>query len=700
MTSSRNIKLLTMTAAGVLMIWMLSGSGTPQAAAASVNVGKKSIGGVVTSSKGPEAGVWVIAQTKDLPAPYTKIVVTDDQGRYVVPDLPPANYTVWVRGYGLVDSKPQSAALGKETDLKAEVAPDPQTAAKVYPAAWWASMMKFPDDKAEQRKMVLDMKECYDCHQLGNDLTRHIEHSSVPNAKTTMEAWDQRTKLGPSGPSMGGFFQAFGAQKQMFVDWVDSIAKGAAPMTPPSRPQGLERNLVITEWDWGLPKQGRSDAAAADTRNPRINANGPMFEVSEMTDTVNIVYPTQNKTEIIKVNTEAPKLISGFNAADSESPYAGHNPWERNGDPRSVAIDAKGRAWMTLRNRANTSQPAWCTSPDNKYAAWEPIKQGGKQVAVYDPKTKTWEHIDTCFTPDHNEIGEDNVIYYGHGSGIAWVDINMWDKTHDSEKSQGWCQGVLDTNGSGKIEKGWTEADQPVDPTKDHRARFGSYGVAINLKDGAVWMAGIGRGDKRLARVVKGNNPPESCVAEFYEPPSDTPLEVFGSGGVTVDPNGVVWQNWRVSGHFTSFDRSKCKSTKDPQATGKSCPEGWSVYRDTSVPTYQNSVYTTQASYLTHIDYWDVLGMGKGVPLYGTTNLDALVAFNPATKEFVHLHIPYPMGFMPRAATGRIDDPKTGWKGKGLWTDYGMYAQWHMEGGYGTLPKAVKMQMRPNPLAD
>src|SRR5580698_134097 len=120
MTRNRSIQLFTLTAAGVL-IWILSGSGTPEVAAASVNVGKKSIGGVVTSSKGPEAGVWVIAQTKDLSTPYTKIVVTDDQGRYVVPDLPQANYTVWVRGYGLADSKPQSAALGKETDLKAEV---------------------------------------------------------------------------------------------------------------------------------------------------------------------------------------------------------------------------------------------------------------------------------------------------------------------------------------------------------------------------------------------------------------------------------------------------------------------------------------------------------------------------------------------------------------------------------------------------
>ena len=69
-----------------------------------VSVDNDDIGGVVTSPKGPEAGVWVIAETTDLPTKFVKIVVTDDRGRYVLPDLPKANYNVWVRGYGLVDS--------------------------------------------------------------------------------------------------------------------------------------------------------------------------------------------------------------------------------------------------------------------------------------------------------------------------------------------------------------------------------------------------------------------------------------------------------------------------------------------------------------------------------------------------------------------------------------------------------------------
>ena len=159
-----------------------------------------------------------------------------------------------------------------------------------------------------------------------------------------------------------------------------------------------------------------------------------------------------------------------------------------------------------------------------------------------------------------------------------------------------------------------------------------------------------------------------------------------------------MWQNWRASGHFSSFDRSKCKTTRDPQATGQSCPEGWTFYRKND-PTYTNSVFHANESYLTHMDVHDVLGFGKDTPMYGSMNTDAIEVLLPRAKQFVTLRVPYPMGFFARSANGRIDDPKTGWKGKGLWADYATYTEWHIEGGKGTLPKVVKFQMRPNPLA-
>src|SRR5213080_1279253 len=114
-------------------------------AAQTAPIGTADIAGVVTGPNGPEAGVWVIAETHDLATKFVRIVVTDDQGRYLIPDLPKATYDVWVRGYGLVDSPKLKSAGGKTLDLKATTAPNARAAAQYYPAGYWLSMLKVPD---------------------------------------------------------------------------------------------------------------------------------------------------------------------------------------------------------------------------------------------------------------------------------------------------------------------------------------------------------------------------------------------------------------------------------------------------------------------------------------------------------------------------------------------------------------------------
>ena len=109
-----------------------------------VSIGATDIGGVVTSANGPEAGVWGIAETTDLPTKFAKIVVTDDAGRYVIPALPKANYKIWLRGYGLVDSPRVDGAPGKPLNLTATIAPTPADAAKYYPGMYWYSMLSIP----------------------------------------------------------------------------------------------------------------------------------------------------------------------------------------------------------------------------------------------------------------------------------------------------------------------------------------------------------------------------------------------------------------------------------------------------------------------------------------------------------------------------------------------------------------------------
>src|SRR5262245_17884786 len=115
-----------------------------QAGSTAVPADADDISGVVTGARGPEAGVWVIAETRDLPTRLIKIVVTDDQGRYLLPDLPKATYDVWVRGYGLVDSAKVKAAPGKVQNFTATAAPNPHAAAQYYPAQYWLSLLQLP----------------------------------------------------------------------------------------------------------------------------------------------------------------------------------------------------------------------------------------------------------------------------------------------------------------------------------------------------------------------------------------------------------------------------------------------------------------------------------------------------------------------------------------------------------------------------
>src|SRR4029450_8445421 len=178
-----------------------------------VAIDNDDIGGVVTGANGPEAGVWVIAETRDLPTRYAKMVVTDDQGRYVVPDLPKGKYKVWVRGYGLVDSQKVDAEPGQQLNLTAVKAPDEKSAAAYYPAIYWYSMLKIPEadhfgtrggqipQNVKQIDYINLMKNngCVGCHQLGTLSTRTIPAFFGNDSK---EAWMKRIAAGQAGVLM------------------------------------------------------------------------------------------------------------------------------------------------------------------------------------------------------------------------------------------------------------------------------------------------------------------------------------------------------------------------------------------------------------------------------------------------------------------------------------------------------------------
>src|SRR5215472_1292474 len=246
------------------------------------NITSSSIGGVVTSAKGVEAGVWVIAETRDLPTAFRKIVVTDDQGRYVVPDLPKGNYKVWVRGYGLVDSKPVEAAPGKSVNLQAVIAPSALAAAQYYPASYWYSLIQIPDKSAfpmekegikNQLDWIARMKTDMQLIQIGDKATREIPEA-LGKFNSDVEAWKAWTQNAESPVSLARLNKDLGLK--MYADWTERIEAGEVPPAPP-RPQEVERNVVITEWDWSDAKGFIHDEITTDPRHPTVNANGLVY---------------------------------------------------------------------------------------------------------------------------------------------------------------------------------------------------------------------------------------------------------------------------------------------------------------------------------------------------------------------------------------------------------------------------------------
>src|SRR5947199_5287622 len=325
MSLRRFVHLVALITAGLLTEPFLK-VGAQQPRSVPIDFGKKDIAGVVASSKGSEAGVWVIAETTEVPTKFVRIVVTDDQGRYLIPDLPKASYRVWARGYGLVDSPQAQAVPGAMLNLSAVVAPDPRAAAEYYPAGYWFSLMRVPvksefaSTGADGNGMAPNVKSqaewirilksggCWACHQLGSKGTREIP-KALGTFESSTAAWLRRLQSGQAGSQMIGTLSQLGAKRAlaMFADWTDRIAARAVPPAPP-RPQGVERQLVITEWDWADPKAYLHDEVSTDRRNPTINANGSIYGSLELSaDYLPVLDPVHNTTSRVPLTRRDPQ---------------------------------------------------------------------------------------------------------------------------------------------------------------------------------------------------------------------------------------------------------------------------------------------------------------------------------------------------------------------------------------------------------
>jgi len=685
-----------------------------------LRIGATDLGGVVTGANGPEAGVWVIAETTELPTKFAKIVVTDDRGRYVLPELPKASYSVWVRGYGLVDSPKVRTAPGKILNLTAVPARNAAAAAEYYPAIYWYSMLRVPDKSEfpgtgpdgnginpalasqEQWLDIVKTNGCNGCHSLGTRAMRTIPKELGAFTSST-EAWQRRIQSGQALTQMTTNLGRMGAPRalKLFADWTDRIAAGELPTSKPMRPQGVERNVVLTLWDWAGAKDYLHDEVSTDKRNPRLHANGPIFGATEeSTDLFPVLDPVKHKVTQVRMLVRDPATPSSKQNPMLPSPFWGDERiWDSQTSMHNPMLDEKGRVWFTSRV-GPAANPDFCKrGSEHPSAKLTPVESSNRHLSVYEPKTGKITLIRTCFPTHHLVFAEDanNTLWTSAGgpqSGvIGWLNRKMFDATGDEVRSQGWTALILDTNGNGKRDEDYVEPNQPVDPAKDKRIVAAFYGIGVNPNDGTIWGTVLGF-PGYVIRLDPGSNPPATALAEVFEPP----LPGYGPRGMDIDRRGVVWTPLS-SGHMASFDRKKCRGPLNgPTATGKQCPEGWTLYPFPG-PQLANVSETgsAEASYYTWVDQFDTFGLGRDVPM-ATGNLnESLLALVNGT--FVNLRVPYPLGFYTKWMDGRIDDPGAGWKGKGLWATVSTRAPFHMEGGKGTTSKVVKFQLRPDPLA-
>src|SRR3954464_4780157 len=398
-------------------------------------------------------------------------------GRGLIPVLPKANYTLWTRGYGLVDGPKVRSAPGKAVDLKANIARDAKTAAQYYPAIYWYAMLAvppasdFPGTGATGNGMPETLKSqgqwldlvktdgCYTCHQLGEAATRTIP-PALGHFANAQDAWEARIQVGQASENMINNIGRLDTQRalKLFAEWTDKINAGALPTDHPSRPQRVERNLVITQWDWSDPKAYMHDEIASDKRDPTVNANGLIYGATEeSTQDLPVLDPTKNTATTIHIPVRDPNTPgSADNQMLRPSPYWGDGKiWASQASVHNPMFDKEGRIWFTARIRG-PDNPAFCKAgSDHPSAKLFPVEKSTRQLAMYDPKTRKFTLIDTCFTTHHLQFAfdADNTLWTSSGGPqnpvVGWLDTKKFLETGDAAASQGWTALVLDTNGNG-----------------------------------------------------------------------------------------------------------------------------------------------------------------------------------------------------------------------------------------------------------
>ena len=286
---------------------------------------------------------------------------------------------------------------------------------------------------------------------------------------------------------------------------------------------------------------------------------------------------------------------------------------------------------------------------------------------MFDPQSKKFTLIGTCFPTHHLAFSKEHSKLFLSagvvGPGVlGWLDVKKFEETGDEAAVAGLDAFVLDTNGDGKRGE-YVEPDKPVEPGKDKRIAVNDYAIAVSPSDGAIWGTVIGYPGS-IVRTVLGDDPMQTALSEIYEPP----LPGYGPRGGDIDADGVYWVAL-ASGHFGSFDRRKCKVLNGPTATGKHCPEGWTLHqlpgpqiRDVKDRRQRGGELLRLDRLVQHVRPRQERADRDGQPATARSSRwwTASSSSSPC---------PIRWASSPKNVDGRIDDPKAGWKGTALWID-------------------------------
>jgi streptogramin lyase len=639
--------------------------------ARAVSVDPRSIGGTVLNNEGRarEAGVWVIAETSSLPTPFRRIVVTDEQGRFLVPDLPQGAYEVWVRGYGLRDSARVKAALGDQLTLVASAASTPREAAQIYPSSYWLSLYQppprheLPSTFENDAHWTTDMKlGCMRCHQFG----ARIFHTRT-RADAWEDAWHGNATEARTADALGR--AAFG---KTLADWTSRIGAGEVPEVPP-RPVGMERNIVVTEWQWGRADSYIHDEISTDKRQPALYPYGNIWGVDFGQDLLWALDPKTHRVSSHRVPTT--NVLARPPAPPRGVVYS--NP----ANPHVPTMDATGKVWIAVQTRRERREdsPAWV--PDvminvqaaadkrsDMASAWNEGTHH-RQLAYFDTTREEFVLVDTAYGTNHLQFDDRGRLWTsGDSVGLGMFDASAFDPQRPRETAA-------------RAQKVFVS----IDPATGKSVAGGGYGITVSPLDGTVWRTNtyIGQSGATDTSPLTGQNkivkfdPTTTTFTDYpLPPPGRSPI------GIDATTDGVIWFG-TASGHLGRFDPNTARfrywASPGPKLRG-------------SGPTAGSADF----HYSIFVDRFNTLGLGRDHVILTGANSDALIVFDPATERFTVIRVPYPLGMYHRGLDGRIDDPTAGWKGRGLWLNYGndpvSFVETHV--GY-----VCHIQLRPNPLA-